>query len=131
MTTQHTAYPSPFEMAQSAALVADDRKAKDIVMLHTEPVSSLADYFVIATVDSRSQMVALVDHLLKHFRQGGIQPYGQQIDQSGRWSLLDFGDVIIHILDHEDREYYHLERFWNHANEIPSHVWLKQAKQAS
>lgn len=123
---------TPFDMAAFAANLMDDRKARDIVILHTDSVSTLADYFVIASVESRTQMMALANHLIKDLKGRSCEPIGQEIDQSGRWTLLDFGDVVIHLFREEDRSYYHLEGFWNHATELPREQWLRpQVRQAS
>ena len=124
---------SPFDMAALAANIADDVKAKDIVVLNTMEISSLADYFVIASVDSRTQMSALADHLTKAFRQRNMMFLGEERDKSGHWTLLDFGDIVIHLFHPEERQNYCLERFWSHATEVPRHLWLapSQHRQAS
>ncbi len=120
-----------FETAALAANWAEDKKAKDTLVLKTDHVSTLADYFVIASVESRTQMVALADYLLKSFKQEKIETVGYEIDKGGRWTLLDFGDVVIHLFHHEDRAFYKLERFWNHATEVPRAMWYQETRQAS
>ncbi len=120
-----------FEMATQAAHLMDSKKADDVTILQTEQVSSLADYFIIATVQSRAQMQALHGTLLKLFREQGINLLGQEMDQTGRWSLLDYGDIVVHLFQTEDRAYYNLERFWNHATEIPKDRWMSSFRQAS
>ncbi len=126
-----TAPISSFDVAALAANLAEDKKAKDILVLSTDQVSNLADYFVIASVESRTQMKALAEHLVKSLKSKNIQAYGQEIDKAGRWSLLDFGDVVVHLFHQEDREFYNLERFWNHATEVSRDGWLKEQRQAS
>ncbi len=127
MTTKIT----PYEIAVLSANLVDQRKGKDIIVLKTEQVSSISDYFIIASVDSRTQMMALADHLVKALKQHHLSPLNQDIDKAGRWTLLDYGDIVIHLFHHADRDYYNLERFWNHATEIPQSQWLKEEKQAS
>lgn len=122
---------TPFELATFAANMAEDKKAKDILVLMTEQVSTLSDYFVIASVESRTQMTALSEHLIKAFRQYNLHPVGQQLDKSGRWTVLDFGDVVIHLFHQDDRTFYNLERFWNHATEIPRSRWINETRHAS
>lgn len=126
--TQHNA---SFDIAVLAANLAEDKKAKDILLLMTEEVSTLADYFVIASVESRAQMAALADHIVKSLKSKSISPLGEELDKGGRWTLLDFGDVVIHLFHHEDRSFYKLERFWNHATEIPRSKWVQEERQAS
>lgn len=122
---------SSFEMAASAANLADEKKAKDIVVLKTESVTSLADYFMIASVESRAQMKTLAESIVKSFQALHIQPLGRELDKGGRWTLLDFGSVVVHLFHHEERAFYSLERFWSHATEIPADSWLKEKRQAS
>jgi len=120
---------TPFETAAFCANLADTKKAKDTLLLDTEPITSLADYFVITSVESRTQMRALAEEMLKAAKHAGIRPLGTEIDHGGRWTVLDFGDVIVHLFHHEDRQYYQLERFWNHATEIPRESWLYEYEQ--
>lgn len=123
-----------FEMAAFMANLADDRKAHDIRMLKTEEVSTLADYFVIVSVDSRTQMTALSEMILKSVKdKWAMLPLGQEADKAGGWTLLDFGQVILHIFREDQRQYYQLERFWSHASEVPQETWLADtsARQAS
>lgn len=122
---------SPFDIAAIAANLAETKKARDTRILNTEYVSTLADYFVITTVDSRAQMIALVDHILKALKKQNVCPIGRGVDTGGHWSLLDFGEVVVHVFQPEERDYYKLERFWNHATEIPKDAWLKEERQAS
>jgi ribosome-associated protein len=122
---------SSFEMASLVANLAEDKKAKDTLILMTEQVSSLTDYFVVASVESRSQMFSLAEHITKTLKQYRVKAIGQELDKGGRWTLLDFGDVIIHLFHQEDRTFYNLERFWTHATEIPKDQWLELRRQAS
>lgn len=123
---------TPLEIASLAANLAEDKKAKDTLILMTEQISTLADYFVVSSVESRAQMLSLADHIVKALKQNNIHPIGQELDKSGRWTLIDFGDIVVHLFHQEDRSFYNLERFWNHATEIPRHRWLKpEERQAS
>lgn len=120
-----------FDLAAMAANMAEDKKAKDTLVLMTEQISTLADYFVVTSVESRMQMMALADYIVKSLKMHNLHPIGQEIDKGGRWTLLDYGDVIIHLFHQQDRNYYSLERFWNHATEVPRTQWLQQTQQAS
>jgi ribosome-associated protein len=122
---------SSFDLAALAANMAEDKKAKDTLVLMTEQVSTLADYFVVASVESRPQMMALADFIVKTLKSRNLHPIGQEVDKGGRWSLLDYGEVVIHLFNQEDRSFYNLERFWNHATEVPRSRWSQEEKQAS
>lgn len=106
-------------VALVAAQAAEDRKAEDILMLKVSEVSYLADYFVIATGLSTTQVRAIYQAILKaveaEFERVPVSVEGQG---EGVWTLIDYGDVVIHILLPEEREFYNLEAFWGHAEQI-------------
>lgn len=105
----------PIELARQIADVISDKKGSDIVILDTGKVSSLADYFVIATVDSERQARAVVDDIeikLKKYRKMPMTADGQV---GTGWVLLDYGDVIVHIFDPGTRDFYDLEELWTNA----------------
>lgn len=108
-----------YQMAQAAAIAADDRKGENIVMLAIGEVSSLAEYFVIASGFSKAQVraiaVATEDALKEKF---GRRPRNIAGEQDGSWVLLDYGDVIVHAMMAQEREYYDLEAFWGHAPKL-------------
>jgi ribosome-associated protein len=117
----------PFTVVQQAACFLDDKLAKDIVVLDTHDISSLADYFIIASADSVTQVRALsagLRHVLAQY-----DCLGTEADSQNRWHLLDFGDVIIHVMHHTERAFYQLDTFWNHATPVPAAQW--QLRQAS
>jgi ribosome-associated protein len=90
-------------------------------LLDIREQSSLADYFVIATVDNERQAKAIEDALLEGLRlQQNIRPLGiEGVDnRGGGWALLDYGDVIIHLFTEEAREFYKLEELWSKANVV-------------
>jgi len=120
-----------FELAATIAKIVEEKKAKDTLVLHTEDISSLCDYFVVASVDSRTQMRTLADFILKTLKQDNIDPLGKEVDKGGHWTLLDLGDVVIHLFHKDDRAFYQLERFWNHATEVPRDTWNQVHLQAS
>ena len=120
------------KLACVIAQFLDDKLAKDITILNISHVSSLADYFVIASGDSTPQVKALMetvkDKLKKHFSR---LPIRNENDLKNRWNLLDYGDVVVHILHKEERENYALEKFWSHAFSITEQEWRKEAKDYS
>lgn len=118
--------------ACAIAQFLDDKLAKDIKILNISHVSSLADYFVIATGDSTPQVKALMEGVKEKVKTTFSKlPLRMENDQKNRWNLLDYGDVVVHILHREERENYALEKFWSHAFSITEEEWRKEASQYS
>jgi ribosome-associated protein len=101
------------------AEAADDRKAADINILRVSELSYLTDYFVIATGFSKTQVRAITTSI-KHKVEAEQQkaPLRVQGESEGSWVVLDYGEVIVHIMLPAEREYYNLEAFWGHAERI-------------
>lgn len=108
----------PGELAHRIVDVASDKKAADIVMLRTAEVTTMADYFVIASGRSDRQVQALSKAIVDELRDEGIKPLGIEGQSSARWVLLDYGSVIVHLFAPEEREYYGLERLWSNATQV-------------
>lgn len=109
---------SPLELARVAAVALDDKKGADIKILKIMDLTVLADYFVIATGTSTTQVRALADEAeLKMIEAGGKLGHREGFDGGG-WLLLDFGSVIVHVFQPSTREFYSLERLWADAEEI-------------
>ncbi|NJK28916.1 MAG: ribosome silencing factor [Acaryochloris sp. SU_5_25] len=101
------------------AEAADDRKGGDILVLNVIDISFLADYFVIVTGFSRTQVRAIMESMVKAAEMTCQRlPIRQEGKTEGTWVLLDYGDVIAHILMPEQREFYDLEAFWGHAQRL-------------
>ena len=96
----------------------EDKKGEDIVMIDISQVSVLADYFVICSAGNDSQIQALVDNVDEKMHDNGYQIRQQEGRNSGTWVLLDYGDVIVHIFERENRSFYNLERIWNDGRRI-------------
>lgn len=109
---------SPFEKAKRAVCLLDSKKADQVSLLKVGELTVLADYFVICTGNSSTQVKALADYVEDDFEKIGITPLSREGKQGFNWVLLDYGDVIIHIFDRETREFYHLEKLWDDAEEI-------------
>lgn len=107
------------ETALVAARAADDRKADNILVLRVSEVSYLADYFVIVTGFSQAQLraisQAISDQVELELQRLPLRIEGQN---DGNWVLMDYGDVIVHILLPEERDFYKLEAFWGHAERV-------------
>ena len=105
----------PSELAHLIVDIATDKKANDIVMLRTAEVTSMADFFVICSGRSDRQVQALARALIDQLREQGIRPLGVEGLSSGRWVLVDFASVVVHLFTPQEREYYGLERLWSGA----------------
>ncbi|HET9541012.1 MAG TPA: ribosome silencing factor [Candidatus Limnocylindria bacterium] len=108
----------PGDLAHRIVNVASDKKASDIVLLRTAEITTMADYFVIASGRSETQVQALSKAIVDELRDEGIKPIGVEGRSSARWGLLDYGSVIVHLFAPEEREYYGLERLWSEATQV-------------
>ena len=103
------------EMARLAVAALEDKKAEDIKVLDISGISTLADYFVIASGANRNQVQAMADNTEEVLGKAGYHARGAEGYQTAKWILLDYGDVIIHLFDQEDRAFYDIERIWRDA----------------
>ncbi len=92
-----------------------DKIGQDIVILNIGKVSSLCDYFVIATGSSSRQVKAIADSVEDEMTKIDIEPRGKEGITSQSWVLLDYGDIMVHIFDEENRGFYNLEKLWKDA----------------
>ena len=100
------------ELAQAAAAAAQDKLAQDVVGLDVSGQLALTDVFVIASAPNERQVSAIVDAVEERLLQLGAKPLRREGQHEGRWVLLDFSDIIVHVMHAEDREFYALERLW-------------------
>lgn len=100
------------ELALRIAQVLFDRKAQEILVLSVRHLTVLTDYLVIANGSTVLQTKALKEHVDAALSQLGIQPRRLEGQAEGRWIVMDYGSVIVHIFHPEDRAYYRLERLW-------------------
>ena len=120
------------KMACIIARFLDEGIAKDISILNISNVSSFADYFVICSAQSNNQVRALTENLSDKIKKTFSRlPLGKENDAKNRWNLIDYGDVVVHILHQEDREAYAIEKFWNNAFSVPRETWLKESEEYS
>lgn len=106
------------EMVKIAYQALDDKKGEDIKIINLEGISVLADFFIIANGTNQSQVQALVDNVEEELHKAGYSLKQREGYGSGNWVLLDFGDIIVHIFDRENRLFYDLERIWRDGKEI-------------
>ena len=106
------------EMAKLACRALDEKKGKDIKVIDIHEVSVIADYFVIASASNQNQVQAMVDNVQEELFKAGYEMKQMEGYREGNWILLDFGDIIIHIFDKENRLFYDLERIWKDGKEV-------------
>ena len=109
---------TPKETALYLAKALDDKKGQGIKVLETGALTTLADYFVICTGTSSTQIKALADACEKAMKDVGEAPHHVEGHRGGTWLLLDFSAVVVHVFDDEARKYYDLERLWSDAIEL-------------
>lgn len=108
------------------ARILDNKLGSDISILNISNVSCMADYFVIASGDNPSQVRALTGYVKELIKKIFERlPQGEETDSKNRWNLLDYGDVIVHILHKDERDAYAIEKFWNHACKVEEKDWRK------
>lgn len=119
-----------YKFASVIARLADSKKAKNISILNISNVSVLADYFVICSADTSTQVKALTSNTRVKVKELFDRiPTGEETDSKNRWNLLDYGDVVVHILQTEERETYAIEKFWNHACKIEEENWMSESAE--
>ena len=106
------------EMARIAYNALSDKKGEDVKIIDITGISVLADYFIIANGNSDSQVNALVDNVEEELHKAGYPLRQREGQASGSWVLLDFGDIIVHVFDIENRLFYDLERIWKDGKDI-------------
>ena len=109
---------TPKEIAIAAARALDSKKANDLMVLETGHLTTLADYFVICTATSSTQIKALSDHCEKTLKEAGEEPHHIEGHRGGTWVLMDYSSVVIHLFMPEAREFYNLERLWSDAKPL-------------
>ena len=106
------------EMARLAYQAMEDKKARDIRIIDISEISVLADYFLIASGSNKNQVQAMVDNVQEELHKAGFVPKQVEGYNSANWILLDYGDIIIHVFDEENRLLYDLERIWRDGSVI-------------
>ena len=109
-------------LAREIVKILDDRKAKDIKLLRVSDKTVMTDYFVICTGTSNTQIKGIAGELEYKLSERGITPIHTDGYDSGKWIVLDYAHVIVHIFYGEDRDFYKLEKLWGDATEIPTQI---------
>lgn len=106
------------KMASVAYHALSEKKGEDITVLEISDISILTDYFLIATGNSSSQIQAMIDNVEEKMQEAGYKMKRLEGNRNSTWILMDFGDVVIHLFDKEDRLFYDLERIWSDGKRI-------------
>ena len=97
---------------------ADEKKAFDIQVIKISHLTSIADYFVITSGNSQRQVMSICDYIEEKMKNSGYELLHKDGYNTGKWILLDEGDIIVHVFYKEDREFYNLERLWVDGEDI-------------
>ena len=100
------------DMARLAAGAALDKKALEPIVIDLRGISSVAEYFVIVTGTSDRHVQAVAENIIEAFRSIGVKTMGEEGFREGRWILLDYGEIVVHVFLEPVREYYDIERLW-------------------
>ncbi|MEZ6195194.1 MAG: ribosome silencing factor [Planctomycetota bacterium] len=111
-STQTSLSHSPASVAHRIGDIILDKKGLDLVVIEIGRISSLADYLVIATVENSRQLQAIARELQEKMKKEGSPRLGDEGVDQGWWVLLDFGDVIVHLMQQEARDFYAIEALW-------------------
>jgi len=119
-----TATPRAVELATAAALAAADKLAVDVLALDVSDQLVITDVFLLASAPNDRQVRAIVEAVEDRLRELGAKPVRREGEREGRWVLLDFAELVVHVQHTEEREYYALERLWRDCPviELPAEV---------
>ena len=106
------------KMARMACDALEDKKALDVKVIGLEKISTLADYFIIASGANRNQVQAMADNVDEMLGRAGYHAKQMEGYQTANWILMDYGDIVIHIFDEENRLFYDLERIWRDGQSV-------------
>jgi ribosome-associated protein len=114
-----TASDRAVELGLAAAQAAADKQASDILLLDVSEQLVITDVFLLASAPNERQAMSVVDEIEDRLRDLGAKPLRREGEKDGRWVLLDFGEVVVHVQHQEERVYYALERLWKDCPVIP------------
>jgi len=108
----------PEQLASLAAEAAEEKKARDVVILDIHDISVICDYFVICSGLSSIQVKAVAENVEDQLEKHGVRKFRIEGFKDARWILLDYGSVVIHVFQEGDREFYNLEHLWGDAKVV-------------
>ncbi|NIK75225.1 ribosome-associated protein [Paenibacillus castaneae] len=106
------------KLLQITVDAAEDKKAVNVIALNLKEISLVADYFVICSGNSDTQVQAIATEVRKQAEKNGARIRGIEGMDTARWVLIDLGDVIVHVFHRDEREYYNIERLWSDAKVV-------------
>lgn len=106
------------EFTEKICKVLKDHKAEDVVVMDVKGKTDVADYFVVAGGRSMTHTRSLIEHVEEEMEKEGVSPTRAEGVREGRWAVLDYGDVIVHIFNDETRLFYHLETLWGDGKNV-------------
>ncbi|MDP2302431.1 MAG: ribosome silencing factor [Ignavibacteria bacterium] len=105
----------PEQLVKKITELIFEKKGTDVKLINLQPVTTVADYFIICSADSDTQVKAIADNVDKSLRDEGIKLWHKEGYSSLNWVLLDYVDVVVHVFKHESRLFYNLEKLWGDA----------------
>ena len=115
---------NPKEIIAVAVKALDDKKGKDLKVLYTADQTTLADYFILCTGTSNTQVRALAEAVEESLPKAGEEPHHIEGHRGGQWTLLDYSAVVVHVFTEEGRAFYDLERLWSDAKPVDVSQYL-------
>lgn len=108
-----------------AVKAADSKRAEEIIALDVSEVSVMADYFVIMDANSKRQVQAIAEAVVEQAHKNDIVIKSVEGKQAGNWVLVDLGDVIVHVFQKDQRQFYNLEKLWSQAPMVNIDQWVE------
>ena len=108
----------PLQLRKLILTALEDAKARDVVVLDMRKVAVFTDYMIIVTGTSNRHVMAVADNVIDRLREAGRRPTGVEGMEGGDWVLIDFGDVVVHVMRAQTRDFYGLEKLWSEAKRV-------------
>ncbi|MBO7250466.1 MAG: ribosome silencing factor [Clostridia bacterium] len=106
------------EVAEAIAAVLDAKKGKDVKIIHVEEKTVIAEYFVLCTGNSSTQVKGLVGEVEYQLERRGVKPYNVEGKDNNSWILLDYSNIIVHVFSREAREFYNLDKLYGDSSSM-------------
>jgi ribosome-associated protein len=119
---------NPLDKALLCVEIISERKATDLILFEVGTLTSITDYFLIASGKSSRQVQAIAQHLQRRMKEEGVTRFGVEGERQGHWVLIDYGDVVVHLFYQPVREFYDLEGLWIDAPRVTIHEDMGKLK---
>ena len=117
--------------ARLAAEAAAEKKARDVVVIDVGELMVVTDFFVVCTGDTDRQVMAIAEEVEHALKKAGLSTIGREGLEDGKWVLLDFADVVVHVFQPAERDFYRLERLWDDAPQLELPPEVENASQSA